>query len=114
MTLYEFIAVLLGIIGLCWGWNKYLCNKIESGDSAVLNDVKENSKELHVRISEAKKEMVPRHEHEKEMNRIYDSMEGLRTELVRSTERTINAVNAQAARMDQVLIAVQKRHTDKD
>lgn len=112
MTTYEFIAVILTIIGLCWAWNKYLCNKIENGDSAVLGNIEKHSEKLHERISKARDEMVPRTEHEKEMKRIYDSMEGLRTEVVRSSERTIHAVNAQAARVDQLLMAVQKRSTD--
>lgn len=103
MTTYELIAVILTIIGLCWGWNKYLCNKIESGD-----------KELGEQIVKARDEMVPRKEHEKEMKRIYDSIDGLRAEVVRSSERTIQAVNSQAARVDQILIAVQKRSTDFD
>lgn len=111
MTTYEFLALVMGFAGLVWGYNKWLYSKIERGDKAVQNELNEASKAIHERISQQSEKMVPRVEHEKEMARLYQSMDSLRNEVVRSSERTISAVNAQASRVDQVLIAVQKQST---
>lgn len=96
MDTYQFISLIIGIVGLAWGWHKYLVKRMDAGDSKVLNKAESETKLLHDRISKARDGMVPRHEFDREVARFHSELRAVRDEVI--TSRT-----QQTERMDQIL-----------
>lgn len=112
MDAYQLISLAIVIGGGCWAWNRWLITRMDNGDDAVRKDLQANAEKLHDRVSKARDDMVPRHEFDREIDRVHTEVSGVRDEVVRSGERQASLISQQMARIDQILLAVQKRKDD--
>lgn len=112
MDAYQLISLAIVIVGGCWAWNRWLITRMDNGDAAVRKELQANAENLHGRVSKARDDMVPRIEFDREMNRVHAEVSGVRDEVVRSGERQVSLISQQTGRIDQILLAVQKRKDD--
>lgn len=112
MNVYQFLSLIAGLIAAAWAYDRWMLHRINTGDANVLQKAEENTKALHERISNAQNRMVPRHEFDREINRLHLELQGVHQEIVRNGERQVLATHEQTKRIDQVLLIIQKRKDD--